>query len=128
MNKLKKKITKFISKTINKLTSSGLEQDANVASGEKTVFKALDEQLLVAARECPILLKNDDTLPIKGNITVFGRCQIDWFYVGFGSGGDVKPPYAVNLLSALENTKGIKRKRKNCHDLSKLESVGRKRA
>lgn len=107
MNKLKKKITKFISKTINKLTSSGLEQDANVASGEKTVFKALDEQLLVAARECPILLKNDDTLPIKGNITVFGRCQIDWFYVGFGSGGDVKPPYAVNLLSALENTKGI---------------------
>ncbi|MBR2812240.1 MAG: glycoside hydrolase family 3 protein, partial [Solobacterium sp.] len=34
---------------------------------------------------------------------VFGRCQRDWFYVGYGSGGDVHAPYYVNLMDALKN-------------------------
>lgn len=107
MNKLKKKINKLISKTIDLFTGAGLDQDANAVTGEKEVFKALDEQLLALARECPILLKNDGVLPISGKVALFGRCQIDWFYVGNGSGGDVKPPYTVNLLSALEESEGV---------------------
>lgn len=107
MNKLKKKINKIIAKTIDLFSGSGLDQDETVASGEKTVFEALDKQLLSLARECPVLLKNDGVLPINGKVALFGRCQIDWFYVGNGSGGDVKPPYTVNLLSALENTEGV---------------------
>ena len=34
-------------------------------------------------------------------MAVFGRCQLDWFYVGYGSGGDVHPPYRVNLMEGL---------------------------
>lgn len=36
-------------------------------------------------------------------MSVFGRCQNDWFYVGYGSGGDVHPPYQVSLLEGLSN-------------------------
>lgn len=36
-------------------------------------------------------------------MAVFGRVQLDWFYVGYGSGGDVNPPYKVNLMEGLEN-------------------------
>ena len=52
-----------------------------------------------------MLLKNDGTLPLKAGqpVAVFGRCQLDWFYVGYGSGGDVNPPYRVNLMEGLKN-------------------------
>ena len=58
-----------------------------------------------AGAEGCVLLKNDGTLPLKSgeSIAVFGRCQLDWFYVGYGSGGDVNPPYRVNLMEGLEN-------------------------
>ena len=36
-------------------------------------------------------------------MAVFGRVQLDWFYVGYGSGGDVNPPYRVNLMEGLRN-------------------------
>ncbi|MBQ9045722.1 MAG: hypothetical protein IJ112_07260 [Oscillospiraceae bacterium] len=41
-----------------------------------------------------MLLKNDGTLPLSKQepVAVFGRCQLDWFYVGYGSGGDVLMP------------------------------------
>ena len=32
---------------------------------------------------------------------VFSRVQLDWFAVGYGSGGDVKVPYIWNLLAGL---------------------------
>ena len=52
-----------------------------------------------------MLLKNDGVLPLKPReeVAVFGRCQLDWFYVGYGSGGDVKAPYYVNLIDGLRN-------------------------
>ena len=34
---------------------------------------------------------------------MFGRCQLDWFFVGYGSGGDVHPPYRVNLMDGLKS-------------------------
>lgn len=55
----------------------------------------------VTAEGC-VLLKNDGTLPLGNRqFALFGRCQINTFYVGYGSGGDVKPPYKVSILEGL---------------------------
>lgn len=55
----------------------------------------------VTAEGC-VLLKNDGTLPLcNRQFALFGRCQINTFYVGYGSGGDVKPPYKVSILEGL---------------------------
>lgn len=50
-----------------------------------------------------ILLRNDDTLPLRPatRLALFGRIQKDWIAVGYGSGGDVNPPYLTNLLDSL---------------------------
>jgi beta-glucosidase len=51
------------------------------------------------------LLTNDGTLPLNPihEVAVFGRCQLDWFYMGYGSGGNVNPPHTVNLMEGLAN-------------------------
>lgn len=58
-----------------------------------------------AASEGTVLLANDGALPLgrEGLVAVFGRTQIDYFAVGYGSGGDVKAPYVWNLLDALRD-------------------------
>ncbi|WP_405371974.1 MULTISPECIES: glycoside hydrolase family 3 N-terminal domain-containing protein [unclassified Microbacterium] len=57
-----------------------------------------------AAAEGAVLLRNDGTLPLReAAVAVFGRVQIDWFAVGYGSGGDVKVPYIWNLLAGLRD-------------------------
>ena len=59
-----------------------------------------------AAADGIVLLKNDATLPLaNNNVAVFGRCAIDYFYVGNGSGGEVIAPYKVNLMQGLDNQK-----------------------
>ena len=65
-------------------------------------LKALTRQ---AAAESCVLLKNNGVLPLdkSDTIAVLGRCQVDWFYVGYGSGGGVHAPYYVNLLEGLRN-------------------------
>ena len=57
-----------------------------------------------AAAEGIVLLKNDGVLPLRAEreTAFFGRCQNDWFYVGYGSGGDVNPHYRVSPMAALE--------------------------
>lgn len=56
------------------------------------------------AAEGIVMLKNDDALPLCGKkVAVFGRCQYDYFYCGYGSGGDVNIPYKVSLSEALHN-------------------------
>lgn len=57
-----------------------------------------------AATEGIVLLKNEaQVLPIKVNETVslFGRCQIETYRSGTGSGGAVNVPYAINMLEGL---------------------------
>jgi beta-glucosidase len=59
-----------------------------------------------AAIEGIVLLKNkDNVLPIKDTETVslFGRCQIDYFKSGTGSGGAVNVSYSVNALEGIRN-------------------------
>ena len=74
--------------------------------GEKTYEPHLPALSRQAAADGAVLLKNDNgILPLKSGetVAVFGRVQQDWFYVGYGSGGDVNPPYKVNLMEGLEN-------------------------
>jgi len=56
-----------------------------------------------AAAEGSVLLRNQDFFPIRGEeeVALFGRCQIDTFYVGYGSGGDIRPPYRVSIADGL---------------------------
>lgn len=102
---LKKKIEALIQKIIDKASGSGVMQEENGANGEKFIFPNMPEKCLQSAEEGTVLLKNDnDVLPIKDEkISVFGRCQINYFYVGYGSGGDVNQPYEVSLIDGLKN-------------------------
>lgn len=64
-----------------------------------------------AAADGAVLLKNNNnTLPIKKNeeIALFGRCQIDYYRSGTGSGGSVNVPYTVNALEGIKNNKDIR--------------------
>lgn len=102
---LKNKINGTIQKIIDKLSGSGVMQDENTVDGKKFIFPEMPEAALKAAEEGTVLLKNNGALPLEKeeNIAVFGRCQIDYFYVGYGSGGDVNQPYEVNLIDGLKN-------------------------
>jgi len=62
------------------------------------------------AAEGAVLLKNDGrVLPLKpgDNVAVFGRCQINYYRSGTGSGGSVNVPYTTNLLDGLRSKKHI---------------------
>lgn len=55
-----------------------------------------------------VLLKNDcETLPLKASdcVSVFGRCQLDYYRSGTGSGGSVHIPYSVNLIDGFNRLK-----------------------
>ena len=58
-----------------------------------------------AAAEGMVLLKNEGILPLRPEeeTAFFGRVQNDWFYVGYGSGGDVNPHYRISPMDALKN-------------------------
>ena len=105
MSNLKKKLTKRIHRIINTALGNGLMQELTEASGERYVTPGIGELIRAAGAEGCVLLKNDGVLPLSGKnrISVFGRCQLDWFYVGYGSGGDVHAPYHVNLIDGLVN-------------------------
>lgn len=82
------------------------QQTKKTVYGEKTVEESIPALCRQAAAEGAVLLKNDgQILPLREGtpVAVFGRVQFDWFYVGYGSGGDVNPPYTVNLMEGLQN-------------------------
>ena len=69
-----------------------------------------------AATEGIVMLENDmredgsrPVLPLDAgaNVAIFGRHQIDYFFVGYGSGGDVRFPYSTNLLQAMRRHPGV---------------------
>ncbi|MGN0526814.1 MAG: glycoside hydrolase family 3 protein [Acutalibacteraceae bacterium] len=98
-------ISKLIGKIVNKLSQN--EAFADTDKMDKTVTEGMPELLRKAGSEGAVLLKNDGVLPFSLNdkISVFGRCQIDYMYVGYGSGGDVIKPYTVSLIDGLLNAK-----------------------
>ncbi len=85
---------------------SGVSQKGNIPGGEKKPFGNMPSLALQAAADGIVLLKNNNNmLPFdkSAKLAVFGRCQLDYFYVGYGSGGEVQPPYCVNIIDGLKN-------------------------
>ena len=110
MSKFTEKIVVGVMKLGMKIAGADVSQEeALEALGEVTITDGMPEVLREAAGETAILLENNGVLPFKKGtrVSVFGRVQNDWFYTGYGSGGDVKKPYGVNLIDGL----------KNCEDL-----------
>ena len=105
MNKLKKAFGRIAQGVIDRVIENGLMQEETAAEGERYITPGMGELIRKAGAEGCVLLKNDGVLPlVKGDkVAVFGRCQLDWFYVGYGSGGDVNAPYYVNLIDGLRN-------------------------
>ena len=73
------------------------------ADDDRWVDPRLARLAATAAARGTVLLANDGVLPLNpaARVAVFGRVQIDWFSVGYGSGGDVNAPYTTNLLDSL---------------------------
>lgn len=100
----KEKFNDKIGKIVTKFTS--VSQDENgEAEVEKTITDGMPELARQAAAEGAVLLKNDNVLPLKEGTTVslFGRTYKDYFFVGYGSGGDVIRPYNIDLAQGIEN-------------------------
>jgi len=92
-----------------KAFGNGLSQEETARANEPYEVPDSAKKLMRAvAAEGIVMLKNNGVLPTKGKLAVFGRCQLDWFCCGYGSGGDVNAPYKVDLLNALEKNKRIK--------------------
>lgn len=106
---LKENIVNGVANIVNKF--SGVSQEAiDRANAPVVVTEGMADLLRQAAAEGSVLLKNDGTLPLvnQETVSIFGRCQFDYFYVGYGSGGDVNRPYDVNLVQALKKCDEIK--------------------
>ena len=91
-------------KAMNAVVNGLTQQSADLVDTDPTVSDALVEMCRRSAAEGLVLLRNEGgVLPLAAGaeVAVFGRVQCDWFAVGYGSGGDVKPPYSVSLLEAL---------------------------
>lgn len=105
LNKIGQSVTKLVAKF------SGVSQEESARNAaEKTVTPGMPELLRRAAAEGAVLLKNEDSvLPLQNGtvVSLFGRGQTDWFYTGYGSGGDVNKPYAVSLLDGLRRCEAV---------------------
>jgi beta-glucosidase len=102
---LKRGFSAFVRRGMQVYTGVGLAQKSLTEGDPSPVFKSSELRRLTrqAAAEGCVLLKNDGALPLERSdpIAVLGRCQYDWFFVGYGSGGDVRSPYKTNLLDGL---------------------------
>lgn len=106
--KFKHKIDKFVSTLSERISSGGVSQLEVKGEGERDIFGNMPALARKAAAEGIVLLKNNNALPYKldTKISVFGRCQLDYFYVGYGSGGNVNAPYFVNVIDGIKNAGG----------------------
>ncbi len=102
LEKSKRKIFNLVGKVVNRLSQN---EAHSISDLPKTVTEGMPELLRSAGAEGTVLLRNDGVLPLKNyeKIAVFGRGQLDYMYVGYGSGGDVIKPYTVSLVDGLKN-------------------------
>lgn len=100
----KEKFNDKIGKIVTKFTSVSQDENGNT-DVEKTITDGMPKLARQAAAEGAVLLKNDNVLPLKEGTTVslFGRTYKDYFFVGYGSGGDVIRPYNIDLAQGIEN-------------------------
>lgn len=102
MSQLFNKAVRFV---LSRIHRTGLEQDLNRTEGSgRLAVPEIAAQARAMAADGIVLLKNEDkTLPITGQtrVAVFGRSAVNYFTVGYGSGGDVVSPYRRNLMEGL---------------------------
>ncbi len=104
MSSIKQKITDLAGKVYSSFGSVAQEKTERAAA-EKTYTKEMQSTLRLVAAEGAVLLENNGVLPLAEGtkVSLFGRVQHNWFYTGYGSGGDVNRPYAVNLIEGIRN-------------------------
>ncbi len=102
---VKKAVAGVAQRVVNGLT----QQSTHIVDEDASVELRLVDLCRRAATEGIVLLSNDGSLPLAASarVALFGRVQADWFTVGYGSGGDVKPPYSVSLAQALGEVESI---------------------
>lgn len=108
--RLQKSIHRLFESVHNRFVGTSLAQKEFKASkGLLDGSKAPAVLRQMAADGCVLLKNENGVLPLKKDrtVSVFGRCQRDWFFVGYGSGGNVNAPRRVSLMDALENDADI---------------------
>ncbi len=102
--KIVQKALGFVARKINTLSQS---QNIGLAEGEATT--GMPELVRSAAAEGAVLLKNNGVLPVlkEQTVSLFGRVQVNTFFVGYGSGGDVNAPYKTSYLEGIKNCENI---------------------
>ena len=73
-------------------------------------LEGFGEVVRKAAAEGMVLLKNENNmLPVTENdrVALFGRCQINYYKSGTGSGGAVNTAYTTNLVDGFREYKNI---------------------
>ncbi len=103
--KLSEKISRKIYNVAGKFVNSLSQAQGTGDKNDRTVTPGMPKLTRAVAAEGAVLLKNNGVLPFKNddNIALFGRTQIETFFVGYGSGGDVNEPYKVNYLEGIKN-------------------------
>ncbi|MDO4901353.1 glycoside hydrolase family 3 N-terminal domain-containing protein [Actinomyces sp.] len=89
--------------TANSINEVAQSLNTAAADADRSYDPRLAELARRATAEGTVLLINDGVLPLSPSepVAIFGRVQIDWFAVGYGSGGDVNAVYTTNLLGSL---------------------------
>ena len=103
---------KLVSKVMNTAMQmvGALSQAQDHHNPQKTVTEGMPELLRSAAARSAVLLQNNGVLPLSHGtrIALFGRCQMEGFHTGYGSGGDVNIPYTVSIFEGLQNSGYVK--------------------
>jgi len=104
--KLLQKMIKFTIEHSDKL-SQALNK---TVLDEPTINETMSATCRQAAAEGIVLLKNDGVLPLQKDVETayFGIVQQDYFYVGYGSGGDVNAPYRISPMDAIRSRTDIR--------------------
>jgi len=104
--KLKQKILKYIIEHNDKLSQSLNKTVLDDPFKNEEMFSACRQ----AAEEGIVVLKNNGVLPLQKEVETafFGRVQNNYFYVGYGSGGDVNPPKKVSPMDAIRSRNDVR--------------------
>ncbi len=108
--KFSEKIKRKVYNLAGKVSNSLAQNQGGGDKGDKSVTPGMPELIRAVAAEGAVLLENNGVLPFKAddNVALFGRNQIETFFVGYGSGGDVNEPYKVSYLDGLKACESIR--------------------
>ena len=106
---MRKKVQKQVIRGVSTIVNTVSQAKSGTGGGESSSSEIRALCRKVGAEGIVLLKNKNGVLPLSKDrvVSVFGRVQKDWFYVGYGSGGDVNPPYKVSLLDGLRANRNI---------------------